>query len=68
MSATFKGTLEMSGVVAGRGHYMFLVQYFNPDNTPVDVGVLLQNDHYYEGTVFYILFSLHTLKLPKKAL
>ncbi|KIH44347.1 hypothetical protein ANCDUO_25628, partial [Ancylostoma duodenale] len=46
-----QGTLEMSGVVPGRGHYMFLVQYFNPDNTPVDVGVLLQNDHYYEAVL-----------------
>ncbi|VDM61018.1 unnamed protein product [Angiostrongylus costaricensis] len=46
-----QGTLEMMGVVPGRGHYVFLVQYFNPDNTPIDVAVLLQNDHFYEAIV-----------------
>ncbi|EYC06964.1 hypothetical protein Y032_0073g800 [Ancylostoma ceylanicum] len=58
-----QGTLEMSGVVPGRGHYMFIVQYFNPDNTPVDVGVLLQNDHYYEESDSYLLQYLAVLPL-----
>ncbi|VDM70956.1 unnamed protein product, partial [Strongylus vulgaris] len=52
-----QGTLDISGVVPGRGHYMFLVHYFNPDNTPLDIGVLLQNEHYYEGEVDIAQFS-----------
>ncbi|VDO27999.1 unnamed protein product [Haemonchus placei] len=43
-----QGTLEVTGVVPARGHYMFLVHYFNPDNTPLNVGVVLQNDHFFE--------------------
>ncbi|KAK6049529.1 hypothetical protein COOONC_12965, partial [Cooperia oncophora] len=46
-----QGTIEVTGVVPARGHYMFLVHYFNPDNTPLNIGVLLQNDHYFEATV-----------------
>ncbi|XGW07796.1 hypothetical protein V3C99_010722 [Haemonchus contortus] len=46
-----QGTLEVTGVVPARGHYMFLVHYFNPDNTPLNVGVVLQNDHFFEATV-----------------
>ncbi|PIO66039.1 hypothetical protein TELCIR_12264, partial [Teladorsagia circumcincta] len=43
-----QGTVEVTRVVPGRGHFMFLVHYFNPDNTPLNIGVLLQNDHYFE--------------------
>ncbi|VDK27909.1 unnamed protein product [Gongylonema pulchrum] len=39
------GTVEVSGVVPSRGHYVFIVQYFNPDNTPLTVDVTLQNGH-----------------------
>ncbi|PIO63039.1 hypothetical protein TELCIR_15379 [Teladorsagia circumcincta] len=46
-----QGTVEVTGVVPGRGHYMFLVHFFNPDNTPLNIGVLPQNDHYFEGCV-----------------
>ncbi|ULT96990.1 hypothetical protein L3Y34_005063 [Caenorhabditis briggsae] len=44
-----QATIEISGVVPTRGHYMFLVHYFNPDNTPIDIDVLLQNEHYFQG-------------------
>ncbi|CAI2351123.1 unnamed protein product [Caenorhabditis sp. 36 PRJEB53466] len=44
-----QATIEISGVVPTRGHYMFLVHYFNPDNTPINVDVLLQNEHYFQG-------------------
>ncbi|PAV91610.1 hypothetical protein WR25_08453 isoform F [Diploscapter pachys] len=46
-----QGTVEISGVVPSRGHYMFLVHYYNHDNTALDVDVLLQNDQFYEATV-----------------
>uniref|UniRef100_A0A1I7XHB3 Laminin EGF-like domain-containing protein n=1 Tax=Heterorhabditis bacteriophora TaxID=37862 RepID=A0A1I7XHB3_HETBA len=45
-----KGTMELSGVVPTRGHYMFLVHYFNQDNTPLNIDVLLQNDHFFQET------------------
>uniref|UniRef100_A0A8R1I6V3 Laminin-like protein epi-1 n=2 Tax=Caenorhabditis japonica TaxID=281687 RepID=A0A8R1I6V3_CAEJA len=44
-----QATIEISGVVPTRGHYMFIVHYFNPDNTPLDIDVLLQNEHYFQG-------------------
>ncbi|CAD6197231.1 unnamed protein product [Caenorhabditis auriculariae] len=46
-----QGTIEISGVVPARGHYMFLVHYFNNDNTPLNVDVLLQNEHYFQASV-----------------
>ncbi|EGT43369.1 hypothetical protein CAEBREN_17090 [Caenorhabditis brenneri] len=44
-----QATIEISGVVPTRGHYMFLVHYFNQDNTPLNIDVLLQNEHYFQG-------------------
>ncbi|TMS36985.1 hypothetical protein L596_004022 [Steinernema carpocapsae] len=43
-----QATLEIPGVVAAPGHYKFIVHYYNPDNTPVEVSVLLQDEHFYE--------------------
>uniref|UniRef100_A0A915PQH1 Laminin subunit alpha n=1 Tax=Setaria digitata TaxID=48799 RepID=A0A915PQH1_9BILA len=39
------GTVEVSGVVPSRDHYVFIVHYFNPENTLITVDVTLQNGH-----------------------
>ncbi|CAJ0584396.1 unnamed protein product, partial [Mesorhabditis spiculigera] len=44
--------IEISGVVPQRGHYRFIVNYYNQDNTPFEADVLVQNnDQYYHGTL-----------------
>lgn len=43
---TVQSTLDMNGVVATPGHYVFMVHYFNPDNTPTTVDVLIQNERF----------------------
>ncbi|KAK0397427.1 hypothetical protein QR680_002123 [Steinernema hermaphroditum] len=43
-----QATLDIPGVVPTSGHYKFVVHYYNPDNTPMKISVLLQNDHFYE--------------------
>lgn len=45
-----QATLDIPGVVPTRGHYKFLVHYYNPDNAPLPMSVLLQyNDQFSEG-------------------
>ncbi|VDM96599.1 unnamed protein product [Thelazia callipaeda] len=45
------GTVEVTGVVPSHGHYVFIVQYFNPDNTLLTVDVTLQNGHVHHAQV-----------------
>ncbi|VDK75274.1 unnamed protein product [Litomosoides sigmodontis] len=45
------GTVEVSGVVPSQGHYVFIVQYFNPDNTLLTVDVTLHNGHLHHAEV-----------------
>ncbi|VDO18093.1 unnamed protein product [Brugia timori] len=49
------GTVEVSGVVPSHGDYVFIVQYFNPDNTLLTVDVTLQNGHLHH--VFLVFIS-----------
>lgn len=37
-STSFQGTLDVEGVVAQPGLYVFVVHYFSPDNPPILVG------------------------------
>ncbi|KAM3726093.1 Laminin-like protein [Dirofilaria immitis] len=43
------GTVEISGTVPSHGYYVFIVQYFNPDNTFLTVDITLQNGHLYHA-------------------
>ncbi|KAL3982290.1 Laminin EGF-like (Domains III and V) family protein [Acanthocheilonema viteae] len=45
------GTVEVSGIVPSHGHYVFIVQYFNPDNTLLTVDVTLQNGHLHHAEI-----------------
>uniref|UniRef100_A0A1I8EZU5 Uncharacterized protein n=3 Tax=Wuchereria bancrofti TaxID=6293 RepID=A0A1I8EZU5_WUCBA len=47
------GTVEVSGVVPSHGDYVFIVQYFNPDNTLLTVDVTLQNGHLYHAEISF---------------
>lgn len=48
-----QSTLDISGVVATPGHYIFIVHYFNPDNTPTVVDVLVQNERFADTLINY---------------
>jgi laminin alpha 3/5 len=37
-----QGTVDINGVVAEPGHYVFVVHYYNPDNPPLDIDVMFQ--------------------------
>jgi laminin alpha 3/5 len=41
-----QSTVDISGLVTNPGHYVFVVHYYNPDNAPLDVDVLFQNEHF----------------------
>ncbi|VDM41094.1 unnamed protein product [Toxocara canis] len=49
-----QATVDIAGMVPAPGHYVFIVHYFNPDNTPLDNEVLLQNEQFYQA---YVPFS-----------
>ncbi|CAJ0953978.1 unnamed protein product, partial [Mesorhabditis belari] len=44
MSLAPEEQFEISGVVPQRGHYRFIVNYFNPDSTPLSADVMVQNN------------------------
>ncbi|CAI5448656.1 unnamed protein product [Caenorhabditis angaria] len=46
-----EGNIEISGAVPSRGHYMFIINYFNPDNAPINIDALIQNEHFQQATV-----------------
>ncbi|KAH7701645.1 EPI-1 protein, partial [Aphelenchoides avenae] len=41
-----QSTIDVNGVVPSRGHYIFVVHYFNPDNPPLDIDVLFQGESF----------------------
>lgn len=43
---SIQSTVDINGVVAEPGHYVFVVHYYNPDNAPLNVDVLFQNEHF----------------------
>ncbi|VDK44418.1 unnamed protein product [Anisakis simplex] len=49
-----QATVDIAGMVPAPGHYVFIVNYFNPDNTPVDAEILLQNEQFHQA---YVPFS-----------
>uniref|UniRef100_A0A915BZ56 Laminin-like protein epi-1 n=1 Tax=Parascaris univalens TaxID=6257 RepID=A0A915BZ56_PARUN len=46
-----QATVDIAGMVPTPGHYVFVVHYFNPDNAPIDVDVLLQNEQFHQDDV-----------------
>lgn len=42
----FQSTLDVDGVVAKPGEYVFVVHFFSPDNVPITATVLVQNERF----------------------
>ncbi|KAI6235067.1 Laminin alpha [Aphelenchoides besseyi] len=50
---TVQGTVDIDGVVTDPGEYVFVVHYYNPDNAPLNVDVLFENEHFGDITFSY---------------
>uniref|UniRef100_A0A914HKE2 Uncharacterized protein n=1 Tax=Globodera rostochiensis TaxID=31243 RepID=A0A914HKE2_GLORO len=48
-----QSTLDIEGVVASPDNYVFVVHYFSPDNPPILVDVLVQNERFGDALFHY---------------
>ncbi|KAI1731321.1 laminin EGF domain-containing protein [Ditylenchus destructor] len=48
-----QSTLDVDGVVAKPGEYVFVVHFFSPDNVPITATVLVQNERFADANLYY---------------
>ncbi|KAL3115244.1 hypothetical protein niasHT_010874 [Heterodera trifolii] len=63
-----QSTLDIEGVVATPNDYVFVVHYFSPDNPPIVVDVLIQNEHFGDALFHYCpsMSGCRTIVMDKK--
>uniref|UniRef100_A0A915EU80 Laminin subunit alpha n=1 Tax=Ditylenchus dipsaci TaxID=166011 RepID=A0A915EU80_9BILA len=61
-----QSTLDVEGVVASPGKYVFVVHFFSPDNIPITTPVLVQNERFADAPCTTVLALLNYFHIDDK--